>query len=569
MFFETPKSLLAPIYSLLAAPFKFAAGASIAVNLREHLYAREDFEDLLALGCLFEEANKALLPSMALLRAKLSDELALMASLDEELDAICRSDFKGLAPLGLAVDGARYQAHASVQCQLDRLFDLFELRRSGKSSPITNADCADAIRLLMLSEALALSLAGIAAVRRTEGRFEIFVRDTAARDALRRTWFARMADQSSFSGALILARELARSGAKHVLEIEELIDRIFDRDLSLPWHRMSAQGRSLRSVQHIRAAAELVAMLMVLEMRGESLQMTGPALAQHGLDFGVVSSLIRRQVEILETDKFLIRRGDSLHVRVAYASKGLRALFRQLEGEFGEGAALGQHAGGFFYEEITIRQRIEIGGDYRGRYQIREGFRREQVLGDVPNESDVEFIICDQEQGHYYFVQIKHALLGETAFLQAVIKAIQRDIGKGLHQLGEAKRLLANGLLDATLKARGIDDATPENSTFVLLHNIAQLDYQYSSAGICLYDWATFRNLLKDAECRYGHSDGPCPLVRLPTPLVASHPTAVIRRLLAEHPAYSAVGPDPWAQERSSMEYEVLGRTIMVRGLGI
>jgi len=569
MFFETPKSLLRPIHSLLDSPFDFTAGASIAMKLCDHFYAREDFEDLLALGCLFDEASAALRPSMAMLRSKLLEDLALVISLDADLDSICRSDFEGRAPLGLAIDGARYQAHSSVQCQLDRLFDHFELRQSGKSNPLTDSRCSDAIRLLMLSEALALSMAGIAAVRRKEGRFEIVVRDSVARDALRCTWFARMADQSSYSGALVLARELARSGARHVRDVEDLIDRILDRDLSLPWNRMSAEGRDLRSIEQIRAAVELVAMLLVLDMRGESLQMTGPALKQHGLDFGTVSGLIRRQVDILETDRFIIRRGDSLYVRIDCASKGLRALFRQLEAEFDESQALRLHAGGFFYEEVTIRQRIEAGEDYKERYQVCEGFRREQVAGDVPNECDVEFIIRDLEQNHYYFVQVKHALLGETAFLQAVIEAIQKDIGKGLHQLCEAKRLLDHGLLKATLEVRGIIDATPDNSTFVLLHNIAQLDFQHSSAGVCLYDWATFRNLLKDAECRYGHSDGPCPLIRLPTPLVATHPTVVIQRLLTEHPAYRETYPEPWVQERSTMTYEVLGRTVSVRGLGI
>lgn len=569
MFFETPKSLLRPIHSLLDSPFEFTAGASIAVKLRNHLYAREDFEDLLAFGCLFDEASEALKPSMAALRSKLLDDLALVISLDADLDPICRSDFEGRAPLGLAIGGAHYQTYSSVQCQLDRLFDHFELRRSGESNPLTDRDCSDAIRLLMLSEALALALAGIATVRRQEGRFEVVVRNPVARDALRRTWFARMADQSSYSGTLILARELARSGAKHVQDVEELTERILDRDLSLPWFRMSVEGRGLRSIEQIRAAVELVAMLIVLDMRAESLKMTGPVLRQHGLDFGIVAGLVRRQVDILETDRFLMRRGDSLGIRIAYVSKGLRALFRQLETEFDEGQALRLHAGGFFYEEITIRQRIETGEDYKDRYQVCEGFRREEVLGGVANECDVEFIIRDLEQNHYYFVQIKHALLGETAFLQAVIEAIQKDVGKGVHQLCEAKRLLDHGLLDATLTVRGIDDATPANSTFVLLHNIAQLDFQYSSSGISLYDWATFRNLLKDAECLYGHSDGPCTLIRLPTPLITSHPTAVIQRLLTEHPAYRQLYPEPWAQERSTMTYEVRGRTVSVRGLGI
>lgn len=569
MFFETPDALLRPIHSLLEKPFNFSAGVSISGRLRHHLYARDDYEDLLALGCLFDETNEALRPSMSALRTKLSDKFTLIISMNMDLDQICRGNFEGQRPHGLAVDRTRYLTGSSVQCQLDRLFDHFELKKSGTSNPLTDSDCAAAIKLLMLSEALALALAGIATVRRKEGNFKLTVQNLVARDALRRTWFARMIEESSYSGTVILARELARSGAKHVQDVDELTKRILDRDLSLPWHRMTAKGRSLRSIEEIRSAVELVAMLMVLDMREESLQMTGPVLNQHGLDFGSVSALIKRQVDILETDRFLIRQGDSLRVRIAYVSKGLRTLFRQLESEFDESDALKLHAGGIFYEEITIKQRIEAGEDYRGRYQICEGFRQEQVLGSAPNECDVDFIIRDLEQSHYYFVQVKHALLGETAFLQAVIKAIQRGIGKGIRQLCEAKRLLETGLLEATLMDRGIDDATPENSTFVVLHNMAHLDFQYSNAGVSLYDWATFRNLLKDAECRYGHSDGPCPLIRLQTPLVATHPTAVIKRLLTEHPAYSQIYLEPWAQEQHSIMYELLGKTVLVRGLGI
>lgn len=569
MFFETPKSLLRPIHSLLNSPFDFMAGTSIAMKLRQELYSREDYEALLALGCLFDEVNAELRPSMSILRSKLSDEFALVIPMDMNIDLICHSNFVGGAPLGLELDGARYLACLSVQCQLDRLYDHFELQRSGKLCPLTDEHCAGAIKLLMLSEALALTLAGIAKVRRKGEGFEILVCDSASRDALRRTWFARMAEQSSYAGTLALAKELAQSGAKHVRDIEALTERILDRDLSLPWRRMSAEGLSLQSVKQIRAAAELVAMLMVLEMRKESLQMTGPTLARYGLDYGTVSGLIRRQLDILETDRFLVRQADSLHLRVAYASKGLRNLFSQMGSEFEEGDALKLHTGGSFYEATTIRQRIENGEDYRGRYQVFEEIRQEHVLGGVPNECDVDFILRDQEQGHYYFVQVKHALLGEMAFLQSVIKSIQGDIGKGLRQICDAKRLLENGLLDATLKARGINDATLENSTFVLLHNIPQLDFQYSSQGVSLYDWATFRNLLKDAECRYGRTDSISSLSRLPTPLVAAHPTAVIERLLTEHPAYSQVYKDPWAQERSAIVYEVLGKTILVSGLGI
>jgi|GEM_PF-1794955 len=569
MFFGISTDLLRPIHSLLKTPFGFEAGASIAMKLRRRLQARDDFEDLLALGCLFDEANQALKPSLVSLRPRLEGELSLVIPMEADLSPVCRTDLLGQVPQVFGMEGARYLSYVSVQCQLERLFDLFELRRSGSMNPLGVRECAEVLKLLMLSEALALSLADIATVKRNAGGFALSVRSPMARDALRNTWFARMADQSSHAGTIALAGQLAREGADHLCDVELLTERILEQDLSIPWYRISASGRALRSVEQIHAAAGVVALLAVLGMRGKSLRMSGPELIRHGLNFSIVAGLIHRQAEALVTDQFITRRGDLLNVRIEGASKGLRQLFRLWETEFGERDALRLHVGGRFYEQTHIRERIEQGDDYQQRYRVFDGFDRYKVLGGAPSECDVEFIIQDLEQGHYYFIQVKHALLGEKAFLEAVVEAIQKDIGKGLHQLREAKRLLDDGHLGDTLKARGIADAKPDNSSFVLLHNIAQLDFQYSGDGISLYDWATFRNLLKDGECRFGRSDGPSELVRLPTPLIASHPATVIQRLLSEHPAYRQVFIDPWASDRVTTSYEVLGEMIHIRGLGI
>lgn len=569
MFFGTSPDLLSPIHSLLKKPFGFKAGYSIAMKLQHRLQARDDFEDLLALGCLFDEANQALKPSLASLQPRLEGELSLVVPPEADLDPVCRSDFPGQTPRVFGMDGARYLSHVSVQCQLERLYDFFELRQSGSMSPLDVRECVEAIKLMMLSEALALSLAGVATVKRNGEGFDLTVRNPAARDALRNTWFARMADQSSRAATLALAGRLAREGAEHLQDVEALTARILDQDLSISWYELSATGRALKSVEQIHAAAGVVALLLVLDLRGKSLRMSRLDLSRHGVDFSTVVGLINQQVDALVTDQFIMQRGDVLNLRIDGASKGLRQLLRSWETEFDERNALRIHVGGFFYEKTHIRQRIEQGDDYRQRYRIFDGFDQYQVIGGVPNECDVEFIIQDSEQRHYYFIQVKHAVLGEKAFLGAVVEAIQKGIGKGLHQLREAKRLLKNNHLDHTLKARGIGDATTANCSFILLHNIAQFDFQHSSDGVSLYDWATFRNLLKDAECFYGRSNGQAESIRLPTPLVVTHPSAVIQRLLTEHHAYRHINTDPWAQERVTTSYEVVGKMIHIRGLGI
>lgn len=569
MFFDTQPELLRPIHSLLKTPFAFSAGASIATRLQQHLREREDFEDILALGCLFDEATQILKASMVLLRSRLENELSLSIPVETDLSSICCTDFQGKTPQVFDLDGARYLSHVSVQCQLERLFDFFELQRSGSASPLGLSECREALKILMLSEALALSLAGVAKVRRNEGGFSLHVRNSMAKDVLRTTWFARTADQSSHAATLALAKQLARNDINHLRDVAVLTERILEQDLSLPWHKIGAEARELKTVKQIHASAGLVSLLAVLGMQGKSLRMSGPDLSRYGLDYGFVARLIQRQLTALATDQFIARHGDQLALRIEGASKGLRQLFRSWEIEYGERDALRLQVGGCFYEKTHIRQRIEQGDDYQPRYRLHDGFDRDKVIGRAPNECDVEFVIEDSEHGHYYFIQAKHALLGEKAFLEAVVEAIQKDIGKGVHQLREAKRLLECGHLDETLRSRGIDNATPANCSFVLLHNIAQLDFQYTHDGISLYDWASFRNLLKDGECRHGRSDGVSRLIRLPTPLIAMHPMAVIQRLLTEHPAYTQLASDPWPQERATTSYELLGRAIHIHGLAI
>lgn len=569
MFFSTPHELLKPIHSLLKKPFAFEAGISIGEKLRPHLEARDDFAELLELARLYDKAKLALLPYLMPLRHKLENDLALVIPVDAHLSMVCINRFAGPAPQVHGMDGSAYLSYVSVQCQLERLYDHFDLKRSGSQNPLQAQECVHAIQILMLSELLALAMAGIAKVEQQPGGFLCTANGSQAQHTLRNTWFARAAELSSHMGTMAFANHLAASDDVTPAALQMLTERILEQDLSLPWRKLSDAGRALKSVEQIRLAARLVALLMLLGIQNKTLKMSAAELNRYGLGFSAVATLLQRQNDALVTDQFLLRRNDSLTMRIEGATKGIRQLFHVLEAEYGDRDALRIHVGGHFYEQTHIRQRIEQGTDFLPRFRILDGFDRYKVVGGAQSQCDVEFIIHDTEQNHYYFIQAKHALLGEKAFLEAVVEAIQKDIGKGLLQLREAKRLLNDGALDATLKARGVTDAVPANCSFVLLHNIAQLDFQYTEDGISLYDWATFRNLLKDAECSYGHSDHEPAWIRLPTPLVVSHPTAVIQRLLSEHPAYQQLYRDPWAQERVSVSYTVSGKSVKVHGLGI
>lgn len=570
MFFRTDTKLLAPIHSLLKKPFDFSAGKSIHGPLRQHLMHRDDYKSLIALGNFYDRARLSAQRALPGITPLLESSLSPVIQADTDLTALCRMEFDGSAPPPVFnISASQYLSHVSVQCQLERLYDMCDLKQTGSENAIRDPSVAAALRVLMLNEALALCLSGIAKVNYRADRFDIAVFDDAAHDALRATWFARTLDRNSHMSTLAIIKMIADAGAVTATDLAPLIERILDRDLSIAWQRLTPEGLALTSIQHLHDAVALVAVVAAAAVRGKSLRMTHVDLSRHGLKLDAVANLLRRQALALATDRFVTCDGDVLDIRIDAVSKGLRTYYRALEEEFGERDLLRLHAGGIFFEKTYIRQRIDDGEDYRPHFRTYDGFDRHKVLGGVTNEADVEFIIHDTRQRHYYFVQIKHALLGEKAFFEAVVATVQKDFGKGLNQLREAKRLLESGLLTKTLAARGIEDATPANSSFVLLHNIAQFDFQSTDDGISLYDWATFRNLLKDAECQVGSTSGEHRLIRLPTPLRIDHPMTVIRRLLDEHPAYRPMSNGDWMAERATCEYTIEEKTIRVKGLGI
>lgn len=569
MFLDTPPELLRPIHSLLKAPFDFDAHGSLTGPLLEHLRDRGDFDALLELAQLYDRQATLVRGSLAMLRPRLESEFALNVPVEADLSGVCRVRFSSAEPEMLGIRAGQYLRHVTVQCQLERLYDQLGLERDGDGDVLSLPDVRAAVQLMMLGEAFALCVAGVGEVKRGPRSFRIVPAGQGVRDLLRATWFARIADQGSHTATIVLANRLSKAGASTVRDVSELTERILDQDLSISWRLLGEQGRSLNAVQCAYDAAALIALLTVLALREEPLKMNGPEMARRGLDFGEVSALLRRQANTLVTDRFVVRRHGELFLRMEASSKGLRQYLGALVAEFGEQDQFRKHAGSWFFEKVRIRERIEQFPDYQDRYRILNGFTRDEVVGRPPNKCDVEFIIWDTTQSHYYFVQAKHGLLGEKAFFDAMVKAVQKDIGKGLLQLREAKRLLVDGLLEATLQARGLNGVNPSNSSFVMLHNIAQFDYQYTSDGIALYDWSGFRNLLKDGESTLAGPHSEPVTFRLPSPLVVDQPIRVIQRLLNEHPGYRSIAVDPWSNERANTTYELLGEEIRVEAFGI
>lgn len=567
MFFRTSPKLLRPIHSLLTEPFQFSANSSVTGPLRETLVERTDYDALSALAAVYDASRTQLQKNFFKLRTELESSLSVIIPQGTRLDAICRATMTGQIPVLSGMDGPSYLAYVSVQCQLERLFDHLGLRQTGQGDALQHPSVPALLRFFMLNEILALSLSGLVKVTRRDMEFFFEPFDETARKTLRATWFARFADQQSHAATAVMAKKMVDAGMFSVADASLLVARIMDRDLSIPWLGLGADGYALKSIVQAHEAVSLVAVLMMALVRQQPVKMSQPELRARGLDYSAVSRVLSRQSGALATDRFVSRNGDSLSLRVEAASKGLRTYLSVLAKEFDEVDKLRIHVGGKYFED-NIRARLE-GDEYSPRYRVVDGFDRYGVLGSQKNECDVEFIICDHALKHYYFVQVKHALLGEKAFFDAAVQAAQNDFAKGIRQLREAKRLLVSGFLSKTLSSRGIPEATAENTSFVLLHNIAQFDFHSADGGICLYEWASFRNLLRGAETTVGGLDGSMRQVRIDKPLCLGDPQAVISQLFSEHPAYKGLQDAVWAAERVVTEYEIGGTQFRLKGLGV
>ncbi|MET3135659.1 hypothetical protein AAKU55_005974 [Oxalobacteraceae bacterium GrIS 1.11] len=201
-------------------------------------------------------------------------------------------------------------------------------------------------------------------------------------------------------------------------------------------------------------------------------------LIECGLDYSFVSGILERLQRSLVTDVFLWRDGDKLVCNSNATSTVMRQYAVDLANEFDEVQALHKHVGGVFFEKKTIIERLRTDSHFNTRYHVYEPFDRHQVLDDVVNKVDVDLVLHDRQLRHYYFIQVKYTLPGQTAGFANEIKQLQNDIGHGLIQIREAKRLLESGQLVKTLAHPGINDAHSGNCSYLLLHNIATYDYQ-------------------------------------------------------------------------------------------
>lgn len=141
------------------------------------------------------------------------------------------------------------------------------------------------------------------------------------------------------------------------------------------------------------------------------------------------------------------------------------------------------------------------------RFIIGKGFQRKNKYKNTLPNYDVDVVIYDKKTDLFYFCQIKHRLdFLMTNFRNELKTFGSEKVQDGIAQLLGIKQIINQDLIKqqivtafqntslTTFYIRQNDFS--KNSRFLFIHNMEDFDF-CASQGIIMYEWNTFRNLLK------------------------------------------------------------------------
>ncbi|WP_440205654.1 hypothetical protein [Actinobacillus pleuropneumoniae] len=543
MYLNTSYNLLTPIYSLLTKPFDFFALKSLKILKNNMKYYYSDLE---IVANIYDEEKDRLKAKLGNFCYKSESHYKCQLLLDNTLV----ESSKNLLDLH------------SIQVQMERLYDYFGLKREGGSVlDLNDLEYISVLNFLRINELLSLCIAGKIKVRVFNKKIIFSPADSFSKKEFYATWFSRYIEASSNLSTI-----------KHILELstllkgkvnDDVLDFIFDKVFSIKFSEIPIAGRNLGCVRLLVLSIEIIFSIQYYLIANKTSYISiDELLDKFNLKKEDVVLLLELQKKQLVSEQFLFGKESELRINVTTFIKCIRTFFHKLSEEFKEVDKREYLLGGIFFEENSIKNRMSS-LDYQHRYAVFNGINRGDIK--IKNELDIEYIIYDKEEKRYYFIQSKYSIFGERSYFEGEVKQIQSDISKGLKQLRSARDLFEQGRLDLHLNKVGIENATLDNSSFILLHNIPQLDFQITKDKIALYDWNTFRNLLKNGECII-EDDG---VYSLDKNIMLGNPQVVINKLLSEHKIYSLL------KSRIDMNHKIVNRftfydkEIIVVGLGL
>ncbi len=464
----------------------------------------------------------------------------------------------------------------NTQKNIDRIYDYFQLTRCGYEQ-INDEDIFSLVKLFILSEAIALYLLGVADLK-IKGicnkEIIFYPRDHESERWLKRKWFAYVWEQYSslfnmrlinkMTGYIKLRRSCLTNYEKRLFE--EMVFYMLDKVFSINYRHINNTLKQSEIYKNILQIVKFNLLLLLAEASNFELKKYDQIFRLFGVEKAFLENLYEQQERMSIVDRCVEIKDDYVRPSKNYSGMAMRSSIANQLYDLGEKqkGRWNKTVGNWF--EQYIKQYLKNNRDYQGNYRIYDGFR----LHDVHPEKlkgDVDLIIHDINRQMYFFVQIKYKQRGGMAYLQGDVEACI-GLRNGLVQLREVRRALEEGKLDCVFKEMNLKGVSVENSRFILLHNIYNLDFQITSDGIVLYEWNTFRNLLRKGRVVYSSnnkSEGQR-IINMIMPIEC--PDSVIEIYKHDPLLRKALIENDIARKLQT-EFMLEGRNIVLMGLGI
>lgn len=573
MFIELGRGPLAALKHLLTDPLRFDAQQYI--DKTAQLQNRQDILDLRALAVLFEKAKQTLMPRLAAVPLILQSHRQLLIG---DITVGFSSPIKFGHPEQSTNSDIRHALLVkqidTINLHVDQLSECFQLRQSNGDRLMLN-ELAEFISFYHFSEALFLVFCGFGHVKKMENHFSIFPGSKNTVRQFHREWLARYWESTS-AQANIAYTDFLPYDAIHTPVFEAVIHEmgkgLRDKIFSIPSESYSDRLTGFESLKLIDKMCTIVSLCLWCLLKGQMSVAPYSLLQRVGVMQDDIEQLKQLQSSVFAPDRIFDFRNDGIRLANPSFTIQLRQLlvklFALLPKE--ESGRINQVLGEYFEKDYLREYFSTKLNEVETHYIIHPGILDHEVPK-IDEKLDIDFIVEDCRRQRLLFAQVKYLKAGGTAYLLGDLQYAQNtSLQNGISQIRAAKNALSNGHLTDILQKRGLGHCTLSNSTFLVIHNVPNLDFQMTSDGISLYEWNTLRNLLQDGRCTFGHTRESMQEWRYHEPLPIENPDATIEILISHSPVCKKGGGHALMQsDFVTSEFEMAGYSVTCSGLGI
>ncbi|MQC51692.1 hypothetical protein [Vibrio parahaemolyticus] len=530
--------------SLLKNPLSFDSIEFIESNKEQIAKLPSDINDIYQMCNAFELGKQNLYPLMNNVIYQLQRNVGLVG-----LNGVIPCDL----PLEACLDGASAEDRSALDVnrvdiinqQIERLHELFSVTDKFESKQYLTCEVSRVIEVFLLSEHMYLVLYGLAKVKHQDSALNFSVNDEIHNTFFKPKWFANFWETTSsitnFASFNLMPDGVSISDAR--LFIKSMSDIFLDKVFSINSKYITRKLSNTDGFKSMGLICDIIALLFYSQFKLNKNHVHLSDLNAFGLAIDDIEKVKFVNNELDHMDRLFNFRPSSIELVNPCVSIRSRRLIESLI-KVSSGNKFDDVIGHHFEKQYIPDYILNNLNDRGDRFRLHGELLSEQA---IPGEKDgdVDLIVEDTCSNKFYFMQIKYLRNAGKPFIRGDVEYLtNKSVHKGVLQLAKMKEYHAKGMLNQILESKNIATCIPENTTYMLVTNVTNLDFQKDErSGVVCYEWNSLRNLLLNGRCWYGNSNDMHSQKewRYHSPLPLEEPSMVIDILLTHSPALKAI----------------------------